>query len=417
MWTLSIVVATASLVACWGPAPCCRVVRLGATSSADDVVVAAPPAQMTLSLAMDDLADVVGGRGRARSIWDAIRLGIEPLSAESGLTLKTREALARAGIVDKFVPARIEGEPQRAADGTTKLLVRLDDGLAVETVIIPHLRLPRTTLCVSTQVGCDRGCAFCATARMGLIRNLRGDEIAAQFFHAARYVASGVLDCAPLSNVVFMGLGDAGRNAANAALAAAVLTDQAKFGLAKSKVTVSTVGPSPECFHTLSEAPAMLAWSVHSADDSLRKKLVPTHGAYTVLELRDALVDALARRPTVRSRTLMIAATLIAGINDADDDAAELATFVGPLVDVSQKLNVDLIPVNPTDHAPHFRRPSDERLAAFADVVRAVEPRVHVALRIQRGDDKSAACGQLVVHHTREERHAARTWRRTVAKS
>ena len=102
----------------------------------------------------------------------------------------------------------------------------------------------------------------------------------------------------------------------------------------------------------------------------------------------------LKPRPA-RQRTLMLAATLIQGVNDSPEDARKLAQFVSPIVDVAQKVNVDLIPVNPTDHAPAFLRPSDEALELFRDAIREVEPRVHVALRVTRGDDKTAACGQL----------------------
>ena len=129
--------------------------------------------------------------------------------------------------------------------------------------------------------------------------------------------------------------------------------------------------------------------------DALRRKLVPSAN-YTVAELRDGLIAALEGR-SARRRTLMLAATLIAGVNDSDEDARTLAAFVGPLVDAAQKVNVDLIPVNPTSHAPDYARPSDARPTAYAAALKAVEPRVHCALRIQRGDDESAACGQLAV--------------------
>ncbi|KAJ8600511.1 hypothetical protein CTAYLR_009205 [Chrysophaeum taylorii] len=343
----------------------------------------------TLSLPTDELAALVGGTGRAKSVWDEVRRGIEPLSSTSRITSKTRAALEAAG-VKQFVPGHPEAVSV-ARDGTTKLLVRFDDGLAVETVLIPHLKLPRTTLCVSTQVGCDRGCGFCATAAMGLARNLTACEIAAQFYWAKDYATA-----APLTNVVFMGMGDAGVNCDASAAAAVALTDHTKFGLARSKVTISTVGPSPTSFRVLAQSPGMLAWSVHAADDDLRRQLVPTQ-RYSLIELRAGLVDALASRPTVRMRTLMIAATLIQGVNDRDDDAVRLAEFVGPLVDVATKVLLDLIPVNAVDHAPHFQRPDHDRIFKFMDVLRRVEPRVHVAVRITRGDDECAACGQLAV--------------------
>lgn len=351
--------------------------------------------QPTLGLPFDKLTRLVGGSGRAKSVWDAVRAGYEPLSREAQLTRHTRTALQQH--CSRFVPAWLD-EAHTARDGTTKLLIRLADGLAVEAVVIPHLSLPRTTLCVSTQVGCDRGCSFCATGQMGLVRDLTADEIAAQYFIGSRF--------ATISNVVFMGMGDAGCNARNSAEAAAILTDDSRFKLAKSKVTVSTVGPSPQCFKLLARAPCMLAWSLHSADDELRRQLVPTHTRFTVEELRQGLMDALQQREGVRTRTLMVAATLIDGVNDSVEDATSLATFVKPLVDVAVKVNIDLIPVNPVPHAPHFKPPTDENLNAFCATLRSVEPRAHVAVRVQRGDDKAAACGQLATTVAARRRRA-----------
>ena len=352
-----------------------------------------PPTQTsTLALPFDELAALVGGTGRARSVWDAVRAGVEPLADASPITIGARRALVERGLF-QFVPATLESE-HVARDGTTKLLVRLRDGLAVEAVLIPHNHLPRTTLCVSSQVGCDRGCRFCATARMGLVRDLTADEIVAQVA-VARGVAARSSFMPPLTNIVFMGMGDAGRNVRHVKRAATALVDGAKFRMARSKITISTVGPSPDAFAALADADGMLAWSVHTADDELRRHLVPS-SKYAVAELRDGLVAALERRPA-RRRTLMLAATLIAGVNDGADDAAALAAFVGPLVDVAAKVNVDLIPVNPTAHRPDYARPSDARLDAYAAALRAVEPRVHVALRVQRGDDEAAACGQLLL--------------------
>lgn len=364
-------------------------------------MVCAATGMQPMSLSSKELTKLVGGSGRAKSIWQSLKTGVDPLLAPPSqnddlpftLTPKTRGALEQNGI-DSLVPGFVEST-SLARDGTRKLLVRFEDGLAVESVVIPHLRMDRTTLCVSTQVGCDRGCSFCATAQMGLVRNLTASEIAAQYFHATKF--------ASMTNVVFMGMGDAGRNTEAARDAAEILTDPFKFGLAKTKVTISTVGPSPQAFLELAEANAMLAWSIHSADDDLRKQLVPTHSKnkYTMVDLRDGLIAALKTRPAVRARTLMCAATIIKGINDSDEDAARLARFVGPLVDACSKVNIDLIPVNPVEHAPHFESPSTERLDSFRDVVKSTEPRVHVAYRVQRGDDANAACGQLALHSSK----------------
>jgi len=366
----------------------------------------------TLAMPFDELSAFIGGKGRARTIWDAVRSGQEPLDAEAPTTTGARRVLEASGLT-AFVPAALE-HADKAADGTTKLLVRLADGLAVEAVLIPHGHLPRTTLCISSQVGCDQGCRFCATARMGLVRNLTPDEILAQFVIAQRVAAENEA-MPPMTNIVFMGMGDAGRNAKNVKIAASSLIDGEKFRIARRKITISTVGPSPDCFRDLADADGMLAWSIHSADDVLRKQLVPS-AQYSVDELRAGLIDALSLRP-FRQRSLMLAATLIAGVNDSPEDARKLAAFVGPIVDVAEKVNIDLIPVNPTDHALDFKRPSDDALDAFRDAVRDIEPRVHIALRVTRGDDETAACGQLHIKHTRESLSTARATKRAEAES
>ena len=189
-------------------------------------------------------------------------------------------------------------------------------------------------------------------------------------------------------------MGDAGRYVDHVKAAATSLVDGDKFRMARSKITISTVGPSPEAFAALADADGMLAWSIHAADEDLRRKLVPS-SRHPLPELRRGLIDALEARPA-RRRTLMLAATLIRDVNDSDDDAAKLADFIGPIVDAAGKCNVDLIPCNPTDHTD-FESPSTERVLAYAAKIRELEPRVHVATRLQRGDDESAACGQLLV--------------------
>ena len=377
-----------------------RSLALLASASALSATVprtAAPPGievhgrpSSTLALPFPELKELVGGAGRARSVWDAVRAGEEPLDSDL-VTIGARRALIACGAT-RFVPATL-AETHVAKDGTTKLLVRLADGLAVEAVLIPHPTRPRTTLCVSSQVGCDRGCRFCATARMGLVRQLTADEILAQFAIAAK-VARESDAMPPLTNIVFMGMGDAGRNVDHVKAAATSLVDGDKFRMARSKITISTVGPSPEAFAALADADGMLAWSIHAADEGLRRKLVPS-SRHPLPELRRGLIDALEARPA-RRRTLMLAATLIRDVNDSDDDAAKLAEFIGPIVDAAGKCNVDLIPCNPTDHTD-FESPSTERVLAYAAKIRELEPRVHVATRLQRGDDESAACGQLLV--------------------
>merc|ERR1712003_491559 len=132
----------------------------------------------------------------------------------------------------------------------------------------------RSTLCISSQVGCRQGCKFCATGKMGKIRSLTPDEILAQMFFAKKICRWDGLP--EISNVVFMGMGEPADNSEAVISAAEILTSVDLFQLSASKVTISTVAPSPDSFHQLSKAPCVLAWSVHAANDDLRKTLVPT---------------------------------------------------------------------------------------------------------------------------------------------
>ena len=285
-------------------------------------------------------------------------------------------------------------------DGTTKLLIRMaSDGLEVETVIIPWYdrEKPRSTLCVSSQVGCAQGCTFCATGRMGRLRSLTSDEILAQVWYARKVCR--VLDIPSVDNIVFMGMGEPADNAEEVVIAAEALADRQRYELAQSRITISTVAPNPEAFAILGEAPAALAWSVHASQDELRKKLVPTT-KYSMEELRLGFVEALKAR-SKKLRTTMLEVALIDGVNDGMEEADHLAEFALKIrEDVpGAKVVVNLIPYNSIDH-PTYRKPTDEAVAAFQK--RLMEKNVMVYVRTTRGDDESAACGQLATKKRRK---------------
>lgn len=188
-----------------------------------------------------------------------------------------------------------------------------------------------------------------------------------------------------------MGMGEPLNNPLNVMRAVEMLTDDRCFGFARSKVTVSTVGPSPAAVRAGGNMPAMLAWSVHAADDDLRKKLVPTT-AHTMVELRDAFKEVLTGRSKQMS-TFMVAVTLIEGINDGVEQADQLVELLQPLVDSGIKgLVVDLIPYNDIGQGG-FERAGRERVCAFQRRLRNAGLACFV--RVTRGDDDKAACGQL----------------------
>eukprot|EP00536_Pseudo-nitzschia_multiseries_P019044 jgi/Psemu1/265142/estExt_Genewise1Plus.C_37000001 len=277
----------------------------------------------------------------------------------------------------------------RSGDGTTKLLLKLSDGLEVETVIIPW-KGKRSTLCISSQVGCRQGCTFCATGKMGKLRNLTADEILAQMFFAQKLCR--LEDLPAVSNIVFMGMGEPSDNMPNVVRAATTLTTRTFFQMAANKVTISTVAPNPECFMELAKAPCILAWSVHAVRDDLRKKLVPTT-KYSMVELRQGLIDALLTRP-MNGRTCMLEVALMRDVNDRIEHADDIVEFVQGMVDQVPgiKPHVNLIPFNDIGQSL-YQKPLNEDVKAFQKHLLSKGVFTHV--RTTRGDEKTSACGQL----------------------
>src|SRR5207253_6546047 len=204
------------------------------------------------------------------------------------------------------------------ADGTVRFAVRLDDGEVVETVLIHQavsaLRSrERWTVCVSSQVGCARGCVFCETGRLGLERNLTAAEIVAQYALAARH-----LQLRP-ANVVFMGMGEPLDNLEEVLRAIAVLREPSGFAVPERRITVSTVGIVPRMDELFARTKAQVAVSLHAVDPAQRRALLPVARKWSLPELRGCIAKA--------PRTVLLQWTLIEGTNDADSDADALAGF------------------------------------------------------------------------------------------
>ena len=190
-------------------------------------------------------------------------------------------------------------------------------------------------------------------------------------------------------------MGEAADNVEAVTRAARILTTRELFQLSATKVTVSTVAPTPDAFRQFVDCPVVLAWSVHAARDDLRKLLVPTT-RYSMKELRQGLIDTLLERPK-HLRTTMLEVALMENVNDGVAEAVELAEFARGIVDAvpACKLVVNLIPYNPTGHG-RFRTPSAHRVQAFQKHLWSEGVYAHV--RTTRGDEKSAACGQLATN-------------------
>jgi 23S rRNA (adenine2503-C2)-methyltransferase len=266
----------------------------------------------------------------------------------------------------------------RAGDGTEKLLLRLADGETVEMVVIPEG--DRTTLCVSTQVGCPIACVFCASGLDGVRRNLTTAEIVEQVLHARDRLGPG----RRLTNLVVMGMGEPLLNLGALLPALERIHDGAGIDMGARRITISTSG-LPERMRRLAEAPHAynLAVSLHAADDELRRALVPTARA-TVAEIVAAAREYFERK----GREVTFEVVLLAGRNDRPSDADALCAVLARF-----PATVNLIPWNPVDRIDGVRRPAEVAVDEFATRLRAGG--LKVTVRRQRGADRDAACGQL----------------------
>jgi 23S rRNA (adenine2503-C2)-methyltransferase len=288
----------------------------------------------------------------------------------------------RLEVLAEFRAPRVESV-QQSSDGTRKWLLRLDDGNAIETVLIPEER--RTTLCVSSQVGCALNCSFCATATQGFSRNLSVEEIVGQVWLAHHTLRKEDPDGPGITNVVLMGMGEPLLNFDNVVEAMNIMRDDMAFGLARRRVTLSTSGLVPGMDRLREVCDVSLAVSLHAPDDELRNQLVPVNRKYPIAELLGACRRYVAARPRAR---VTFEYTLMAGVNDSPEQARALARV---LEGVPAKIN--LIPFNPYPGAIH-RRPSLADMQSFADILHRAG--YITTLRRTRGDDIDAACGQLV---------------------
>ncbi|KAJ0405573.1 hypothetical protein P43SY_009622 [Pythium insidiosum] len=272
---------------------------------------------------------------------------------------------------------------QRSSDGTVKLLLRLQDGHEIEAVVMKHKG--RNTLCVSSQVGCQMGCTFCATGTMGIIADLLSGEILEQLAHANQV--------APIRNVVFMGMGEPLNN--YDAVLATIRAMTSVFGLAPKHITLSTVGVIHRIRQLTKDAPLVrLALSLHAPSQELRSEIVPTSKAYPLDKLMEAIDEHLALK---EGRLVMIEYCMLDGVNDS----IETAHVLGKLLE-GRSVHVNLIPYNTTEVGAQFRSPSKEQIRAFHAVLR--DPyNLKVTVRENHGNDIDGACGQLALKNKQND--------------
>lgn len=261
---------------------------------------------------------------------------------------------------------------------TTKFLLKFSDGLESETVGIPMKTF--RTLCVSSQIGCNMGCRFCETGKMGLIRSLTAKEIIAQLFYARHHFKWDI------RNIVFMGMGEPLDNLDAVLKAIAIMNDSAGFGIPYRYITVSTSGHVESIERLIKEAdPALnLAVSVNAPTDEIRNRLMPINRRWNLSQLKEAMQRYCESAP---KRTLLIEYVMIQGVNDSLESAHLLGQYLTGL-----SVKVNLIPYNPQSR-DLYQPSADEGVRAFAKVLKELGYRTLV--RTSKGQSIMAACGQL----------------------
>jgi 23S rRNA (adenine2503-C2)-methyltransferase len=286
---------------------------------------------------------------------------------------------------DHFTIHRLHIENiETSKDGSRKYLFKLEDGKYIESVLIPER--DHCTLCISSQVGCAQDCRFCLTARGGFQRNLTKAEIVSQ----VRDVKNDLRDSMPLSNLVFMGMGEPLANYKNLVDAIAVITDSSLgLGFAGRRVTVSTAGLASRLADLGRDTRVNLAVSLNATDNETRDRLMPLNRKFPI----EKLLKACRQFPLPGGRRITFEYVLLKDVNDTDKDAGRLAGLLRPI-----KSKINLIPFNPHEGC-QYQRPSEARILRFQKIL--IDKNYTVMIRQSKGQDISAACGQLAVRGRR----------------
>ena len=267
----------------------------------------------------------------------------------------------------------------------TKFITSLEDSLEIESVVIPMSHY--YTLCISSQVGCKMGCTFCETAQMGLLRNLRVEEIVGQVYNAIHVLGHDI------RNIVFMGMGEPFDNFDNVIQAVKILTEPKGFSFGKSQITISTVGrvDGIRKLAAFNWPRINLAISLNAPNDQLRSELMPINRTVPLADLKQALLEY----PTRKSGLFLIEYVLIKNVNDSQEHALQLVEFLKPL-----RARINLIPYNPRLFSP-FEAPTEEDVDRF--YLYLIEQGSFVCRRQTKGRTMMAACGQLGNRDLREK--------------
>lgn len=333
------------------------------------------------TLTKEDLRDFFVSEGdkafRGNQVYEWLwQKGAHSFEDMTNISKETRALLDTAFVINHIKVDQM----QRSSDGTIKNAVKLHDGLVVESVLIPTPK--RTTACVSSQVGCSLNCKFCATARLKRMRNLNPDEIVDQVMVIDRQ--SKLYHDKPLSNIVFMGMGEPLMNYNNVLKAIDKITSPEGLGMSPKRITVSTSGV-PKMIKKMADEHVKfnLAVSLHSALDAVRTEIMPFNEQMPLAELKEALIYWYEKT----KKRITYEYVVWEGINDRKEDIQALLTFCKA---VPSKVN--LIEYNPIDDG-QFQQASPEAIDLYVNTLEAHG--VTVTVRRSRGKDIDAACGQL----------------------
>ncbi len=345
-------------------------------------------AEMELGELEQALESMGHPRFHARQLYQWVhKRGVTEFAGMTDLGRDLRQGLAEAFTIGTPEVVRRD----TSTDGTSKFLMRLEDGQLIESVFIPDT--PSNTFCLSTQVGCAMKCGFCLTGRMGIIRNLTAGEIAGQ----VRVLARALDMLQSRFNIVLMGMGEPLHNYDAVMKALRTLGDEHGLAVGPRRVTLSTVGVLPN-LERLATEPLMpnLAISLHATTEEQRDLLVPINRRYGLQEL----LDACRRFPVKRRERITFEYVMLAGVNDTDEDARRLVRLLHGI-----KAKVNLLPLNEAAGIL-YERPSAARVNRFAQIV--AERGLVVSVRKSRGRDIRAACGQPITESAREKSAAQR---------
>lgn len=323
------------------------------------------------------------------------QLRVDPHRVREFRTAACKRFESRERLADQFPSftaafseeLRITQQCDSELDGATKLLLRTEQGMLIETVIL-RIATGRTTLCVSSQVGCAAACDFCATGKMGVAQNLSASQIVEQVRLAGQILSQ---EDRRLRNVVFMGMGEPFHNEDQLYQALEILLSKQFFNLSPARILISTVGIPNAMIRCAKNFPETnLALSLHSANQEARETIIPLAKKWPLDQLRQAIEEANA----IQGKPLMLEYLMLSDINDSSGDAEQLIQWTKGL-----DVHLNLIPFNPIDDAPHL-------IGSEANVIQDFAARLKAAgrtttVRYSLGSDIAAACGQLVRRENR----------------